>query len=53
MGPRYSPNPALLYDREKQGGNASPATPAVAHGSCLWISARRISWWWTEACAGA
>jgi len=30
MAPRYSPTLALLYDREKQKGNANRATLAVA-----------------------
>lgn len=30
MAPRYSPTLALLYDREKQRGNANRATLAVA-----------------------
>ena len=30
MAPRYSPTLALLYDREKQTGNANRATLAVA-----------------------
>lgn len=30
MGPRYSPALALLYDRERQKGNANRATLAVA-----------------------
>jgi transposase len=30
MAPRYSPILALLYDREKQRGNANRATLAVA-----------------------
>ena len=30
MPPRYSPNLAMLYDREKQKGNANRATLAVA-----------------------
>jgi transposase len=30
MAPRYSPDLAMLYDREKQNGNASRATLAVA-----------------------
>jgi hypothetical protein len=31
MAPRLSPELALLYDREKQKGNANRATLAVAH----------------------
>ena len=30
MAPRYSQTPALLYDREKQKGNANRATLAVS-----------------------
>jgi transposase len=30
MAPRYSPDLAMLYDREKQKGNANRATLAVA-----------------------
>jgi hypothetical protein len=30
MAPRYSPTPAMLYDREEQKGNANRATLAVA-----------------------
>ena len=30
MAPRYSPDLALLYDKEKQKGNANRATLAVA-----------------------
>ena len=51
MAPRYSPTLALLYDREKQRGNANRATLAVARNwwpiSWPWIPGKRISWWWT------
>jgi transposase len=39
MAPRYSPTPALLYDREKQKGNANRATLAVARKLVAYLMA--------------
>ena len=39
MAPRYSPNLALLYDREKQRGNANRATLAVARKLVAYLMA--------------
>ena len=39
MAPRYSPTMALLYDREKQKGNANRATPAVARKLVAYLMA--------------
>jgi len=35
MAPRYSPELAMLYEREKQKGNVNRATLAVARSWCL------------------
>ena len=39
MAPRYSPALALLYDREKQKGNANRATLAVARKLVAYLMA--------------
>lgn len=39
MAPRYSPTLALLYDREKQSGNANRATLAVARKLVAYLMA--------------
>src|SRR5579863_2535896 len=39
MAPRYSPTLALLYDREKQKGNANRATLAVARKLVVYLMA--------------
>ena len=39
MAPRYSPTLALLYDREKQKGNANRATLAVARKLVAYLMA--------------
>jgi hypothetical protein len=39
MAPRYSPTLAMLYDREKQRGNANRATLAVARKLVAYLSA--------------
>jgi transposase len=39
MPPRYSPNLAMLYDREKQKGNANRATLAVARKLVAYLMA--------------
>ena len=39
MAPRYSPNLAMLYDREKQKGNANRATLAVARKLVTYLMA--------------
>ena len=39
MAPRYSPELAMLYDREKQKGNANRATLAVARKLVAYLMA--------------
>jgi transposase len=39
MAPRYSPALALLYDRERQKGNANRATLAVARKLVAYLTA--------------
>jgi Transposase IS116/IS110/IS902 family len=39
MAPRYSPNLAMLYDKEKQKGNANRATIAVARKLVAYLTA--------------
>ncbi len=39
MAPRYSPELALLYDKEKQKGNANRATLAVARKLVAYLMA--------------
>jgi transposase len=39
MAPRYSPTLAMLYDREKQRGNANRATLAVARKPVVYLMA--------------
>jgi hypothetical protein len=39
MAPRYSPNLAMLYDKEKQKGNANRATLAVARKLVAYLMA--------------
>ena len=39
MAPRYSPSLALLYDREKQRGNANRATLAIARKLVAYLMA--------------
>jgi transposase len=39
MAPRYNPSLALLYDREKQGGNANRATLAIARKLVAYLMA--------------
>jgi transposase len=39
MAPRYSPELAMLYDREKQKGNANRATLAVARKVVAYLMA--------------
>jgi len=39
MAPRYSPDLAMLYDREKQRGNANRATLAVARKLLAYLMA--------------
>jgi len=39
MAPRYSPTLALLYDREKQKGNANRATLVVARKLVAYLMA--------------
>ena len=47
MAPRHSPALAMIYDREKQKGNANRATLAVARNWwrtwSRWIAAKRFS----------
>ena len=39
MAPRYSPDLAMVYDREKQRGNANRATLAVARKLLAYLMA--------------
>ena len=39
MAPRYSPELAMLYDKEKQKGNANRATLAVARKLVAYLMA--------------
>ena len=39
MAPRYSPTLALLYDKERQKGNANRATLAVARKLAAYLTA--------------
>jgi len=39
MAPHYSPNLAMLYDKEKQKGNANRATLAVARKLVAYLMA--------------
>jgi len=39
MAPRYSPELAMLYDREKQKGNANRATLAVSRKLVAYLMA--------------
>ncbi len=39
MAPRYSPELAMLYDKEKQKGNANRATLAVARKLVAYLTA--------------
>jgi transposase len=39
MAPRYSPDLAMLYDKEKQKGNANRATLAVARKLVAYLMA--------------
>jgi transposase len=43
MAPRYSPTLALLYDREKQRGNANRATLTVDRGQTHFLELDRDS----------
>jgi hypothetical protein len=53
MAPRNSPELAMLYDKEKQKGNANRATLAVARKLVAYLMAvdrgRGIFRWWRRA----